>query len=88
MSNIVEKYIQFNEEFQKCAYKQFEGEFSFDDLKDYYIKLDDFVKSAKERYSNNHLDVSSAMNLFSSDVEAQSELKQYESNANDEVKKR
>lgn len=88
MSKIVESYIKLNEAFQKCAFNQFEGDFSFDDMRVYYMLLDDFVKIARENYSSKDLDVSSAIELFNSDSVIQEELKQYEANENSEVKKR
>lgn len=73
MSKIVEEYVKLNELFQRCAYNQFKGELSLEDMKTYHAQLDTFVKVAKEEYSNPDLDLYTAVDTFISDIISQNE---------------
>ena len=88
MSKIVDSYIKLNESFKLCTKNQFEGNINFADMSDYHVALDDFIKASREHYSNEELDIYSAINLFNSDLIAQEELKQYEVNENSSIKKK
>ncbi len=82
MKEILEKYIEVDNQFQKCREKQCDGELEYNDLdmQLYYASLSSFIKAAKEYYKNDELELGSAMKLFNSDRELQDELMEYQNN--------
>ena len=77
MSKIVEKYIELDELFKQCTKSQFEGDFQMEQMQSYYTALDNFLKEAKNHYSNDSLDLNTSIYLFQNDLIAQNELMQH-----------
>ena len=84
MSKIVDKYIKSNELFRQCIKDQFDGDFQIEHMRFYYMALDEFIEEAKNHYSNDSLDLSTAVSLFNADIVVQEELAQYNNSKNEE----
>lgn len=82
MKEILKKYIEVDNLFQECRKKQYDGELDYNDLdmQLYYASLRSFIKTAKEYYKNEELELDSVIKLFNSDKELQDELIEYQNN--------